>query len=66
MAASIAGSEAVSLRSLLSEMGFKQDEPTELRVDNKGAVFTAPPTRASMSSARKTAAPSFVPATSTT
>ena len=41
MAASIAGSEAVSLRSLLSEMGFKQDEPTELRVDNKGAVFTA-------------------------
>ena len=40
-AASIAGTEAVYLRSMLDEMGFPQEEPTELRVDNKGAVFTS-------------------------
>jgi len=41
MAASVAGTEAVYLRTLLDEMGFSQPEPTTLRVDNQGAVFTS-------------------------
>ena len=40
-AASSGGTEAVFLRSLLEEMGFEQPAPTELRVDNQGAVFTS-------------------------
>ena len=38
MAASQAGLEAVFLRSLLSDMGYKQSKPTDLYVDNKGAI----------------------------
>ena len=41
MAASLGGAEAVYLRSLLDEMGFSPTAPTELRVDNQGAVYTA-------------------------
>ena len=41
MAASVAGTEAIYLRSLLEELGFTPPAPTELRVDNKGAVFTS-------------------------
>ena len=38
-AASYAGAEAIYLRNLLEEIGFKQPEPTTLHVDNQGAVF---------------------------
>ena len=40
VAASLAGAEAVYLRSLLQDLGVKQPA-TELLVDNKGAVFSA-------------------------
>ena len=41
VAASLGGAEAIFLRSMLEEMGFEQPEPTEMHVDNQGAVFTA-------------------------
>ena len=38
MAASQAGLEAVYLRSLLADMGYELPKPTDLYVDNKGAI----------------------------
>eukprot|EP00966_Prymnesium_polylepis_P124640 2882565-Prymnesium_polylepis.1 len=41
MAASEASKEAISLRSLLSDLGFGDDEPTRLHVDNQSAIAVA-------------------------
>ena len=38
MAASLAATEIIFMRSLLSEMGYDMSEPTMLWVDNMGAV----------------------------
>ena len=38
MAASLAATEIIFMRSLLSEMGYDMSEPTILWVDNMGAV----------------------------
>jgi hypothetical protein len=41
MAASEASKEAISLRTLLSDLGFGDDEPTHLHVDNQSAIAVA-------------------------
>ena len=41
MAASVGALEAVYLRSLLDHLGIQTDEPTDLFVDNKGAIDLA-------------------------
>ena len=41
MAGSLAACEAVYLRSILTELGFPPPGPTELRMDNSGAINLA-------------------------
>ena len=39
MAASDTGKTAIYMRPILSDLGFSQDNPTQLLIDNTGAVF---------------------------
>eukprot|EP00965_Chrysotila_dentata_P026944 894261-Pleurochrysis_carterae.AAC.1 len=41
MAGSLAACEAIYLRGLLTELGFPPPGPTELRMDNSGAINLA-------------------------
>eukprot|EP00965_Chrysotila_dentata_P112831 3728521-Pleurochrysis_carterae.AAC.3 len=54
MVASLAACEAVYLHGLLTELGFPPPAPTELRIDNSGAINLAPVLVSHAESAKQT------------